>query len=172
MGIRCVPSYIQSVVHALTQANVLNLFGRRKTVVEKSENRWAEKKGSWLTYRPDIKVLDCTVRDGGLMNNSNFEDDFVKAVYQTCINAGIDYMEMGYKGAKRIYSPTEYGKWKHCSEEDVRQIVGDNPTDLKLSAMADVDAQTIMKTSCPRARASLICTGWRPTFTRYRLPST
>ncbi|MBN1427814.1 MAG: aldolase catalytic domain-containing protein [Anaerolineae bacterium] len=105
----------------------------------KTETRWAEKKGSWLTYRPDIKVLDCTVRDGGLMNNSHFEDDFVKAVYQACVDAGIDYMEIGYKGDKSIYLPQDYGKWKHCTEEDVRRIVGDNPTDLKISAMADAE---------------------------------
>ena len=108
-------------------------------MAENMENRWAEKKGSWLTYRPDIKVLDCTVRDGGLMNNSNFEDGFVKAVYQACVDAGIDYMEIGYKGDKSIYSPQEYGKWKHCTEDDVRKIVGDNPATLKLSAMADAE---------------------------------
>jgi 4-hydroxy 2-oxovalerate aldolase len=106
---------------------------------EKTETRWAEKKGSWLTYRPDIKVLDCTIRDGGLMNNSRFEDNFVKAVYQACVDAGIDYMEVGYKGDKNIYLPQDYGKWKHCTEDDVRKIVGDNPTELKLSAMADAE---------------------------------
>ncbi|MBW7938953.1 MAG: nucleoid-structuring protein H-NS, partial [Candidatus Omnitrophica bacterium] len=57
-----------------------------------------DSKGTWVTYRPDIKVLDCTVRDGGLINNHNFEDSFVKAVYDTCVAAGIDYMEIGYKG--------------------------------------------------------------------------
>ncbi len=98
-----------------------------------------DSKGSWVTYRPEIKVLDCTVRDGGLINSHNFDDSFVKAVYQTCVAAGIDYMEIGYKGAKRLYSPTEHGCWKHCEEEDMRRIVGDNPTDLKLAAMADAD---------------------------------
>ncbi len=27
-------------------------------------------------FRPEIKVLDCTVRDGGLINEHLFEDDF------------------------------------------------------------------------------------------------
>ena len=71
-------------------------------MAEKGETRWLEKKGSWLTYRPDIKVLDCTIRDGGLMNNSRFEDEFVKAVYQTLVAAGVDYMEIGYKTSKKI----------------------------------------------------------------------
>ena len=98
-----------------------------------------DKKGTWLTYRPDIKILDCTIRDGGLMTNGHFEDDFVKAVYQACVDAGVDYMELGYKGSKKIFSPTEYGKWKFSDEEAIRQIVGDNDTSLKLSVMADAE---------------------------------
>ncbi len=107
-------------------------------MAKKTNGAPSGKKGSWLTYRPDIKVLDCTIRDGGLVNNSNFEDGFVRAVYQACVDGGIDYMEMGYKGSRKIYAPTEYGCWKFCSEDDMRRIVGDNPTDLKLTAMADI----------------------------------
>ena len=36
----------------------------------------------WVTYRPEIKVLDCTVRDGGLVNDHMFDDGLVKAVYE------------------------------------------------------------------------------------------
>ena len=100
---------------------------------------WNQKKGSWLTYRPDIQVLDCTIRDGGLMNNCSFENDSVKAVYETCVDAGVDYMEICYKGARNLYSSQEFGRWKFCSEEDVRRIVGDHPSSVKLSVMADVD---------------------------------
>lgn len=96
-------------------------------------------KGSWVTYRPEIKILDCTVRDGGLINDHMFEDGFVKAVYDTCVEAGVDYMEIGYKASKKIYAPDKYGAWKHCDEEDIRRVVGDNPTDLKVSVMADAE---------------------------------
>jgi len=96
-------------------------------------------RGSWLTYRPDIKILDCTIRDGGLINNHHFDDGFVRAVYETCVAAGVDYMEIGYRGSKTIYPPGEYGPWKHCDEEDVRRIVGENDTSLKLSVMADAE---------------------------------
>src|SRR5690606_37965195 len=51
-------------------------------------------KAPWITYRPEIKVLDCTIRDGGLINNHQFEDGFVRAVYETCLAAGVDYMEI------------------------------------------------------------------------------
>ena len=34
-------------------------------------------KAPWITYRPELKVLDCTIRDGGLVNNHLFTDEFV-----------------------------------------------------------------------------------------------
>ena len=93
----------------------------------------------WISYRPEIKILDCTIRDGGLMNNHLFDDKVVKAVYTACVNGGIDYMELGYKSSKKIFSPSQHGRWKFCSEDDVRHIVGENDTALKLSVMADAE---------------------------------
>ena len=95
--------------------------------------------GRWVGYRPEIKVLDCTIRDGGLMNNHQFDDQVVKAVYTACLEAGVDYLELGYKASRKIIVPGEYGAWKYCVEEDLRRIVGDNPTPLKLSVMADAE---------------------------------
>lgn len=91
----------------------------------------------WITYRPNLKVLDCTIRDGGLINDHVFEDGFVKAVYDACVAAGVDYMEVGYKASKKLFARDKFGAWKFCDEDDIRRIVGDNPTPLKLTAMAD-----------------------------------
>ncbi|MCD6415828.1 MAG: aldolase catalytic domain-containing protein [Planctomycetes bacterium] len=98
-----------------------------------------EARGSWVSYRPDIKILDCTIRDGGLVCDHHFSDEFVRAVYEADVEAGVDYMECGYKASKKIYPPSQYGPWKHCDEDDMRRVVGDNPTDLKLSVMADAE---------------------------------
>lgn len=95
--------------------------------------------GRWVSYRSEIKLLDCTIRDGGLMNDHAFNDETVKAVYNACVQAGIDYMELGYKGSKNIFSPDEFGRWKFCTEDDMRRIVGENDTSLKLSVMADAE---------------------------------
>ena len=61
----------------------------------------------------------------------------MRALYQTNVDAGVDYMEFGYRASKRMFSPSEFGKWKFCNEEDIRAVVGDNPTDLKIAVMAD-----------------------------------
>jgi len=107
----------------------------KKMIPEKDNNA----KGSWVTFRPEIKIHDCTVRDGGLINDHQFEDGFVKAVYDTCVAAGVDYMEIGYKSSKKIAAPNQCGDWKYCDEDAVRRIVGDNPTPMKLSVMADAE---------------------------------
>ena len=105
-----------------------------------SNNNSAPGNAPWITSRPELKVLDCTVRDGGLINAHQFSDEFVRAVYDTCIAAGIDSMEIGYKNSERLFPKDEFGAWRHCNEEDMRRIVGDHDSDrtgLTLSAMAD-----------------------------------
>lgn len=122
---------------------------------KKIENTGPDKKGTWLTFRPDIKVMDCTIRDGGLINNSQFEDEFVQAVYQACSAAGVDYMEIGYKGSKKIYSPSEFGRWKFCDEEDIRRIIGDHKTEMKLSVMADAERTDFQDDILPREKSAI-----------------
>lgn len=96
------------------------------------------KKGELVSFRPDIKVVDCTLRDGGLVNNFFFTDDFVRDLYQCNIQSGIDYMEFGYKASKEQFDVSQFGKWKFCNDDDIYAIVGDNDTNLKIAVMADV----------------------------------
>ena len=96
------------------------------------------RKGNLMDVRDDIKVLDATIRDGGLCNNFEFNDEFVKELYNMNVKCGIDYMEFGYKASKSMFDPKAFGKWKFCNEEDIRAIVGDNPTSMKIAVMADV----------------------------------
>lgn len=95
-------------------------------------------KGDLLSFRPDIKVLDATIRDGGLVNDFYFKDEFISALYKTNVKAGVDYMEFGYRADREMFDKDKFGKWKFASDEHIREIVGDNDTDLKLSIMADV----------------------------------
>ena len=112
-----------------------------------------EKQGNLMQFRPDIKVLDATIRDGGLVNNFFFDDEFVKNLYATNVKAGIDYMEFGYKASKEIFNPDEFGKWKFCDEESIRSIVGDNDTDLKIAVMADVGRCDFKKDILPKSES-------------------
>ncbi|MGN1105763.1 MAG: aldolase catalytic domain-containing protein [Huintestinicola sp.] len=91
-----------------------------------------------LGYRESIKVVDATLRDGGLVNDFYFSDEFVKELYRTNIEAGVDYMEMGYRASKKVFDENKFGKWKFCNDDHIREIVGENDTKLKLAIMADI----------------------------------
>ena len=109
-----------------------------------------EEINDFVGYRPDTKIVDCTIRDGGLMNAHKFSDEFVTAVYEANIAAGVDYMEFGYKADCDQFDPEENGKWKFTKEEDLRSIVGDNDTDLKISVMADIGRTNLDRDILPK----------------------
>ncbi|MGE5279520.1 MAG: aldolase catalytic domain-containing protein [Deltaproteobacteria bacterium] len=90
-------------------------------------------------FREKIKVLDCTIRDGGLINNHDFDMRFVRAVYKALSLAGVDYMEVGYKNSKKLFSAKEFGKWKFCDDAVIREMTEGIPSKTKLSVMVDVD---------------------------------
>lgn len=116
-------------------------------------------KAPWITYRPELKVLDCTIRDGGLINDSRFSDDEVKAVFEACVEAGIDYMEIGYKNSKEAFPPSKYGPWRHCEEEDLRRVVGDHSpakTGMKLAVMMDAGGKSEWQTQLLPKKDSVI----------------
>lgn len=91
-----------------------------------------------LDFRPDIKVVDATLRDGGLVNDFFFTDEFVKHLYNANLRAGVDYMEFGYRADKEMFDVEKFGPCKFCEDDFLRSIVGDNNTDLKIAIMADV----------------------------------
>ena len=88
-------------------------------------------------YREQIKVFDCTIRDGGLINNHYFPDEFVREVYKALSRGGIDYMEMGYRNSRELFPSTGYGDWKYCDDDKIRQIIDGVESDMKLSIMVD-----------------------------------
>jgi len=89
-------------------------------------------------YREQIKVLDCTIRDGGLINKHDFNLELVRAVYKAVSEAGVDYMEMGYKNSQKMFSTKEYGAWKFCDDKDIQKVVAGVEGGAKVSVMCDV----------------------------------
>jgi 4-hydroxy 2-oxovalerate aldolase len=87
-------------------------------------------------YRPEIKIFDCTIRDGGLMNNWGFSKEMVKDVFHGLAQAGVDYVELGYRADKKIFPPSNHGPWRYADEEDLRAVAYECGT--KISIMVDV----------------------------------
>ncbi|MCF6137439.1 aldolase catalytic domain-containing protein [Pseudalkalibacillus berkeleyi] len=87
------------------------------------------------TVKPQI--IDCTIRDGGLVNLWNFSLEFVNKLYNALNEAGVEYMEIGYKNAKDLVNHDDAGPWRFCEESIIRSAV---PTkkETKLSVMVDI----------------------------------
>ncbi|UCG57426.1 MAG: aldolase catalytic domain-containing protein [Phycisphaerales bacterium] len=88
-------------------------------------------------YREEIKVLDCTIRDGGLINNHYFTDEFVREAYKALSKSGIDYMEFGYRNSKELFPTKDYGAWKYCDDDKISEIIDGIESNLKISIMVD-----------------------------------
>ncbi len=101
-------------------------------------------------YRPEVKILDVTIRDGGLMNNWDFSKSMVKDIFHGLAEAGVDYVELGYRADKRLFSPSEFGPWRFCNEEDLRDVAYE--CDTKISVMCDV-GKTNLDDFIPRSES-------------------
>ncbi len=99
-------------------------------------------------YREEIKVLDCTIRDGGLINNYQFSIDFVKAVYRAICEAGVDIIELGKKLEESDeYTREKYGKWNFCDEDDLKEVIDSCESDFRpaVAVMYDVGRVDVSK---------------------------
>ena len=56
-----------------------------------------------------IKILDCTIRDGGHLNKWHFDPLCVKASYFAALKSGIDYFEIGYRCPATVAGLGDFG---------------------------------------------------------------
>lgn len=83
------------------------------------------------------KILDCTIRDGGLVNDWDFSVEFVKDMYRGLSAAGVEYMEIGYKNSEKLLKGGASGPWRFLNESFLRDVIT-KKTDTKLSALVDI----------------------------------
>jgi len=98
---------------------------------------------------PKFKVLDCTIRDGGYLNNWQFDKKMVKEVYRNLSRSGIDFIEIGFRNPQE----KDFGIWCSTPEELLHELFGDM-TGVKITLMIDegkFDAQRV-----PEASKSLV----------------
>ncbi len=94
-------------------------------------------------YRPQITVVDCTIRDGGLMNKSQFTLDCVQSVYKAVCEAGVHIVELGYRNSRKMFDPEQYGAWRFCDDEIIKKVVGNKKyPDTKIAVMMDAHKST------------------------------
>lgn len=87
--------------------------------------------------KANCKIVDCTIRDGGLVNDWDFSVEFVRDLYQALSKAGVDYMEIGYKNSPKLLKSADSGPWRFLNEEFLREVIPQK-TETKLSALVDI----------------------------------
>ncbi|SDW42893.1 aldolase catalytic domain-containing protein [Paenibacillus sp. CF384] len=88
--------------------------------------------------KSQCKIVDCTIRDGGLVNNWDFSVEFVQHLYNSLNEAGVEYMEIGYKNSPKLLKGAEdAGPWRFLDDDFLRKVIPQK-LNTKLSALVDI----------------------------------
>ena len=89
--------------------------------------------------RENLKLLDCTLRDGGYYNNWDFSLDLVKDYMKAISLSGVKYIELG---CKSFSSKSFRGSNWYTTENYINSLT--IPNNLKISVMVNA-SQIIMQ---------------------------
>lgn len=82
------------------------------------------------------EILDCSIRDGGYINNWRFESELVRESYRALSKSGVDYVEVGFRSSERHFDRADYGRWKFSTEEDLQKVT-ENIKGARIAVMGD-----------------------------------
>ena len=101
-----------------------------------------------------IKILDCTIRDGGYLNNWYFDLKLVRELYRAHSRSGVDFMEIGFRSTDKYFDPKKYGVWRFTPEtllsEVVKGISGPNVSLMVDFGKVDIEDIPDIKNSIAR----------------------
>lgn len=87
-------------------------------------------------HNTEIDILDCTIRDGGYLNNWDFDKNLVREVFRAVSKSGIDYFEIGFRGTEKYFNKDSFGRWRFSREEDIAEVCK-GIEGSKIAVMAD-----------------------------------
>lgn len=93
-----------------------------------------------------VKILDCTLRDGGYFTNWDFEIPFVKDVISSLNYSKVDIIEIGYKSPKKKNLHKFEGRFKYCNNS-LLDFIPKNIGSAEYSCM--IDASDYIKDRMP-----------------------
>ena len=86
-----------------------------------------------------MKLFDCSMRDGGYVNNWYFSKEQARACYSATKDCGIEYCEIGFRRKEHTNGP-----WFYTPESLVNETYGDIVTpECRLAVMAQMGTFTI-----------------------------
>jgi 4-hydroxy 2-oxovalerate aldolase len=86
-----------------------------------------------------MKLFDCSMRDGGYLNNWYFSKEQARACYSTVKDCGIEYCEIGFRRNEHINGP-----WFYTPESLIKETFENIVVpECKLALMAQMGTFTI-----------------------------
>lgn len=86
-----------------------------------------------------MKIFDCSMRDGGYVNNWYFSKEHARSCYNAVKDCGIEYCEVGFRRSEHINGP-----WFYTPESLINETFGDIIVpECKLALMAQMGTFTI-----------------------------
>ena len=89
-----------------------------------------------------MKILDCTLRDGGYVNNWQFSDIFVEEYFRVVNACHIDYVEIGFMNKRAEYASRSVSKYRCLTNSDIVKILPKNRK-FKVAVMVDFTSANI-----------------------------
>lgn len=76
-----------------------------------------------MTQQGKTKILDCTIRDGGYLNDWRFDSRLVRELYRAHSRSGVDIIEIGFRSSDKYFDPKQYGSWRFTPETLLSEVV-------------------------------------------------
>jgi len=86
--------------------------------------------------RNTVKILDCTLRDGGYFTNWDFDIPFAKDVISSLNYSNVDIIEIGYKSPKKKNVHKFEGRFKYCNNS-LLDFIPKNNRSAEYACMVD-----------------------------------
>ena len=90
-----------------------------------------------------IKNLDCTVRDGGYINNWRFNEKFINEYCSILNITNIDYVEIGFINKTNNYKNKIVGEHRNLNEETIKKFDKYNFKKVVMADFTDVNYQLL-----------------------------
>lgn len=116
------PTLVQSTISVDTYEDYLTLAGTSHDVGQAKQT---------------TRLLDCTLRDGGYINNWMFDDEFVSK-FLPLIGNIVDVIEVGFINTPQTYRACPVGKYRNLTRSHLASLRRLTP--CKIAVMADLNA--------------------------------
>jgi 4-hydroxy 2-oxovalerate aldolase len=92
-----------------------------------------------------ITTLDCTLRDGGYINNWRFNLNFLNNYIETMNKINIDYVEIGFINKTSNYKTELVGDLRNLDEEQIKLFQNKNFKTVVMADYNDIDLKLLIK---------------------------